>query len=122
MPVPDYARLLPVEIQRFTTKGVYDLEGETHMSFIQGAGHGGSHPHLVNEFIMSIVKDATVAERGAIGKLDVHRHLCARLSPTAVAGSSSCRSGRRSSLNLWHALRERVSPKTLGTKSSQRRT
>ena len=27
------------------------------MSFIQGAGHGGSHPHLVNEFISSIVED-----------------------------------------------------------------
>ena len=36
---------------------MYDLEGETHMSFIQGAGHGGSHPHLVNEFISSIVED-----------------------------------------------------------------
>ena len=57
VPVPDYAKLLPAEIQRFTTKGVYDLEGETHMSFIQGAGHGGSHPHLVNEFVSSIVED-----------------------------------------------------------------
>jgi predicted dehydrogenase len=57
VPVPDYAKLLPAEIRRFTTKGVYDLEGETHMSFIQGAGHGGSHPHLVNEFISSIVED-----------------------------------------------------------------
>jgi predicted dehydrogenase len=57
VPVPDYAKLLPEPIQRFTTGGVYDLEGETHMSFIQGAGHGGSHPHLVNEFVMSIVED-----------------------------------------------------------------
>ena len=52
-----YAKLLPEPIQRFTTKGVYDLEGETHMSFIQGGGHGGSHPHLVNEFVMSIVEN-----------------------------------------------------------------
>jgi len=64
VPVPDYAHLLPEPIQRFTTKGVYDLGqesklciGETHMSFIQGGGHGGSHPHLVNEFVMSIVED-----------------------------------------------------------------
>ena len=57
VPVPDYAKLLPEPIQRFTTKGVYDLESETHMSFIQGAGHGGSHPHLVHEFISSIVED-----------------------------------------------------------------
>jgi predicted dehydrogenase len=57
VPVPDFAHLLPEPIQHFTTAGVYDLEGETHMSFVQGAGHGGSHPHLVNEFIMSIVED-----------------------------------------------------------------
>jgi predicted dehydrogenase len=54
--VPDYARLLPESIQRFTTKGVYD-EANGHLSFIQGAGHGGSHPHLVHEFISSIVED-----------------------------------------------------------------
>jgi predicted dehydrogenase len=52
---PDYAHLLPKEIQNFTTKGVYDTEGEQHLSFTQGAGHGGSHPHLVNEFISALV-------------------------------------------------------------------
>jgi predicted dehydrogenase len=52
--IPDYAHLLPKEIQRFTTKGVYD-EGNAHLSFTQGGGHGGSHPHLVNEFVSSIV-------------------------------------------------------------------
>src|SRR6266702_19064 len=53
--VPDYARLLPAPIQRFTTKGVYD-EGHAHLSFIQGGGHGGSHPHLVHEFVSSVVE------------------------------------------------------------------
>jgi predicted dehydrogenase len=53
--IPDYAHLLPKEIQRFTTKGVYD-EGNAHLSFTQGGGHGGSHPHLVNEFVSSIVE------------------------------------------------------------------
>jgi predicted dehydrogenase len=53
--VPDYAHLLPEPIQRFTTKGVYDDE-HAHLSFIQGGGHGGSHPHLANEFIMSLVE------------------------------------------------------------------
>ena len=53
--VPDYARLLPAPIQRFTTKGVYD-EGNAHLSFTQGGGHGGSHPHLVHEFVSSIVE------------------------------------------------------------------
>jgi predicted dehydrogenase len=53
--VPDYAKLLPAEIQRFTTRGVYD-DKHAHLSFIQGGGHGGSHPHLVNEFVSSIVE------------------------------------------------------------------
>jgi|SRR5271168_1190854 len=54
--VPDFAHLLPQPIQRFTTKGVYD-ETNAHPSFTQGGGHGGSHPHLVNEFITSILEN-----------------------------------------------------------------
>ncbi len=53
--VPDYVGLLPAPIQRFTTKGVYDRK-HAHLSFIQGGGHGGSHPHLVHEFVSSIVQ------------------------------------------------------------------
>ena len=55
---PDYAHYLPEPIQRFTTKGVYDTDDHRHLSFTQGAGHGGSHPHLVHEFIKSLVNDA----------------------------------------------------------------
>jgi predicted dehydrogenase len=51
--VHDYGHLLPEEIAPFTTGGVYDEEHE-HTSFIQGAGHGGSHPHLSHEWIMAI--------------------------------------------------------------------
>ncbi|TDF99519.1 Gfo/Idh/MocA family protein [Paenibacillus piri] len=54
--VPDYARLLPPGIRKYTTKGVYDGESNQHLSFIQGSGHGGSHPHLVHEFVMSIIE------------------------------------------------------------------
>jgi predicted dehydrogenase len=53
---PDFAKRLPKPIQRFTTKGVYDLGKKTHLSFTQGAGHGGSHPHLANEFVMALVE------------------------------------------------------------------
>ncbi|MBX2841549.1 MAG: Gfo/Idh/MocA family oxidoreductase [Flammeovirgaceae bacterium] len=52
--VPDYAHLLPEEIQKYTTKGVYDEDENQHLSFTQGAGHGGSHPHLVNEFVSAL--------------------------------------------------------------------
>jgi predicted dehydrogenase len=55
--VPDYAHLLPEPIRAFTTAGVYDAGDHAHMSFIQGAGHGGSHPHLAHEFVMSIIEN-----------------------------------------------------------------
>src|SRR5579862_2908199 len=54
--VPDYADRLPESIRMFTTKGVYDLAENTHLSFTQGGGHGGSHPHLVHEFVSALVE------------------------------------------------------------------
>ena len=49
---PDFADRLPAEIAGFTTGGVYGEEtGEEHLSFTQGGGHGGSHPHLVHQFV-----------------------------------------------------------------------
>ncbi|WP_420113969.1 Gfo/Idh/MocA family protein [Pseudactinotalea sp.] len=54
--VRDFAELLPAEIAQFTTHGVYGEDNE-HLSFVQGAGHGGSHPHLAHEFIRSIVEE-----------------------------------------------------------------
>ena len=53
--VPDFAHLLPEPIQRFTTKGVYDTDEHQHLSFTQGGGHGGSHPHLCHEFVTALV-------------------------------------------------------------------
>ncbi|MEX0928020.1 MAG: Gfo/Idh/MocA family oxidoreductase [Balneolales bacterium] len=55
--VPDYAHLLPKEIQAFTQAGVYDAGEHEHLSFTQGGGHGGSHPHLVHEFISALLED-----------------------------------------------------------------
>ena len=53
--VPDTGDRLPKEIAGFTRAGVYDEEHE-HTSFIQGGGHGGSHPHLVHEFLTAVAK------------------------------------------------------------------
>ena len=53
---PDRADLLPSEIGKYTQRFVYDAE-HTHLSFEQGGGHHGSHPHLVHEFIRSIVEE-----------------------------------------------------------------
>jgi predicted dehydrogenase len=54
--IPDYAHLLPESIQCFTTGGVYDGDNNQHLSFIQGSGHGGSHPHLVHEFLTALAE------------------------------------------------------------------
>ena len=54
--VPDFAKRLPKPIQKYTTKGVYEAGKKTHLSFTQGSGHGGSHPHLAHEFVSSIVE------------------------------------------------------------------
>ncbi|PQO24972.1 oxidoreductase [Blastopirellula marina] len=51
--IPDFAHLLPEPIQKFTQS----IEDAAHLSFIQGGGHGGSHPHLVNEMISSLLED-----------------------------------------------------------------
>jgi hypothetical protein len=53
---PDRADALPPSVGRYTKRFVYEGE-ETHLSFEQGGGHHGSHPHLVHEFIRSIVED-----------------------------------------------------------------
>ena len=47
--VPDYAKRLPPGIQRFTQPAA--IQDADHLSFLQGGGHGGSHPHLVHHFI-----------------------------------------------------------------------
>jgi predicted dehydrogenase len=52
--VPDFAHLLPAEIQKFTKAGVYNSKDKKHLSFTQGGGHGGSHPHLVHELISAL--------------------------------------------------------------------
>jgi predicted dehydrogenase len=51
--VPDYAHLLPAEIQKYTQT----IEDADHLSFVQGGGHGGSHPHMVNEFLNALRED-----------------------------------------------------------------
>ncbi|VTT97271.1 oxidoreductase : Oxidoreductase domain protein OS=Isosphaera pallida (strain ATCC 43644 / DSM 9630 / IS1B) GN=Isop_3612 PE=4 SV=1: GFO_IDH_MocA [Gemmataceae bacterium] len=49
--VPDFAGRLPEPIRKYTG-AIHDA---THLSFLQGAGHGGSHPHLVHNFLMAVL-------------------------------------------------------------------
>jgi predicted dehydrogenase len=51
--VPDFASRLPEPIRKFTVpQAIQDAE---HLSFLQGGGHGGSHPHLAHNFLMAVL-------------------------------------------------------------------
>jgi predicted dehydrogenase len=53
--VPDTDALLIPEIAHFTKRE--KIDDPNHVSFLQGAGHGGSHPHLVQEFVSAIIEN-----------------------------------------------------------------
>ena len=53
--VPDYAHLLPEPIRRFTQPAA--IQDAEHLSFLQGGGHGGSHPHLAHNFLLAVLGD-----------------------------------------------------------------
>jgi predicted dehydrogenase len=87
--VPDFAHRLPAEIAPFTSRGVYD-EDHQHLSFVQGSGHGGSHPHLAHEFVRSIVEE----RRSAIDEITAANWT----SVGICAHESAMRGGARISL------------------------
>lgn len=51
--VPDYASRLPESIRKFTMPAA--IQDADHLSFLQGGGHGGSHPHLTHNFLMAVL-------------------------------------------------------------------
>lgn len=57
---PDRADLLPEAIGKYTRRFVYNNQ-QSHLSFEQGGGHHGSHPHLVHEFVRSIIEKRSPA-------------------------------------------------------------
>jgi predicted dehydrogenase len=79
---PDRQDLLPEPIRRFTRRGVYD-ESKPHLSFLQGGGHGGSHPHLVNEFVSSIVEQRPPSINAITAANWTAPGICAHLSALA---------------------------------------
>jgi hypothetical protein len=54
--VPDYAGRLPEPVRRFTQPAA--IQDAEHLSFLQGGGHGGSHPHLVHHFLQAVLDRA----------------------------------------------------------------
>tara|TARA_B100000900_G_scaffold63035_1_gene48522 strand:- start:4604 stop:5770 length:1167 start_codon:yes stop_codon:yes gene_type:complete len=77
--VPDRHDLLPKEIARFTKEEIFNKDKE-HLSFIQGGGHHGSHPHLVNEFVKSIHENRQPWPNGSITANWVAAGICAHES------------------------------------------
>ncbi len=57
-PMPNYYADLPEELWRFTVGGNYDpLNPQESLKKGAGAGHHGSHAHLVHEFVMSCIEE-----------------------------------------------------------------
>lgn len=56
--MPNFYADLPEELWPYTVGGDYDATNpQLSLAKRAGAGHHGSHAHLVNEFVMSIVED-----------------------------------------------------------------
>ena len=79
--VPDTDRLLPEEIKQFTKRAAID--DQDHVSFIQGAGHGGSHPHLTWQFVSAILEGRDAPEDAVKSANITAAGLCAHQSAMA---------------------------------------
>jgi predicted dehydrogenase len=56
--MPNFYETLPEPLQRFTVGGNFDpLNPQDSLKRGAGGGHHGSHPHLVHEFVMSIIEE-----------------------------------------------------------------
>ena len=79
--MPNYHSRLPKPIQRFTVGGNYDpLNPQKSLEKGAGGGHHGSHPHLVHEFIMSIIEERTSA---------IDEHLAANITAAGLCAHMS---------------------------------
>ncbi|MEG2626178.1 MAG: Gfo/Idh/MocA family oxidoreductase [Christensenella sp.] len=76
---PDADDLLIDELKAFTKREV--ILNKDNVSFIQGSGHGGSHPHLVQEFISSIIDERECA---------LGAKMSANITAAGICGHESC--------------------------------
>jgi hypothetical protein len=73
----------------YTREFVYS-EDDQHVSFLQGGGHHGSHPHLVHEFVRSIIEkraswiDAATAANWTAAGICAHEFAMADVRETAI--------------------------------------
>jgi len=76
--VPDMFENLPESITRYTKKE--QVLDPNHVSFIQGAGHGGSHPHMVHEFVSAVIEGRDSAVDAVLSANITGAGICAHLS------------------------------------------
>ena len=81
VPMPNYYADLPEELWHFTVGGNYDpLNPQETLKNGAGAGHHGSHAHLVNEFVRSIVEERKPWIDEVMGANITAAGICAHLS------------------------------------------
>lgn len=80
--MPNYYHSLPKEIQKYTINAAdFDpLNPQLSLEKGQGGGHHGSHPHLVNEFVMSIVENRNPLIDEVLGANITAAGICAHQS------------------------------------------
>ncbi len=80
-PMPNPYEDLPRELWRFTVGGNFDpLNPQESLKMGAGGGHHGSHPHLVHEFVMSILENRKPRIDETLGANITAAGLCAHES------------------------------------------
>lgn len=89
--IPDTDKMLPDQIGHFALRN--EIIDPSHASFVQGDGHGGSHPHLVYEWINAILEGR---------KAHVHSGIAANWCMTGIiAHESAMHGGKVLELPEW---------------------
>lgn len=80
--LPNYHHTLPEEIQKYTiAEGDFDpLNPQLSLKKGAGGGHHGSHPHLVHEFVMSILEERKPWIDEILGANITAAGICAHIS------------------------------------------
>lgn len=89
--VPDTDELLIEPIKHFTKRE--KIDDPNHVSFLQGAGHGGSHPHLVQEFVAAMVE----GRDSAVDAVKAANYTCAGI----CAHESAMKGGERITIPVF---------------------
>ncbi|MBQ3761705.1 MAG: Gfo/Idh/MocA family oxidoreductase [Clostridia bacterium] len=80
-PMPNYYEDLPEALRRFTVGKNYDpLNPQESLKKGAGGGHHGSHPHLVHEFVSSILENRKPAIDEVLGANITAAGICAHES------------------------------------------